>query len=185
MHTRRVNRSQRQSAGDRRRSRHRKTAGGGVHTDRPDQYERIRVLGSRPQSALWHAAQPIRPCPRQDSRRFVVRRRCFGIRWNGGCRTRHRHRRLVPNSSRHVRRRRIQADGATHIAARCGSAVVQPGFRRLPRQYRCLLRGDRFGHGGFAVGVWFARSAAGIDAAWRPPQRRSRRRRRQGSECFR
>ena len=60
-------------------------ARGGLRDRRPHQHDRIRLFRPRPQSALRHAAQSLRPRHRPHSRRLVVRRRRLGDRRHGLC----------------------------------------------------------------------------------------------------
>ena len=89
------------------------------------------------------------------------------------------------NSRRHVRYGRIQAHRPADIAAGCCPAVVQPGLGRFPGEFRFLLRGHRFGHGGRCRPHGTAGPADIVDTSRRTAQLRARRRRRPGRQYFR
>ena len=109
----------------------------------PHQHDRVRLLRSRHQPALRHAALAMGPRGRPHSRRQFVGHRGVGLRRHGGRWSRHRYRRLLPHSGGVLRHRRLQADRAARAGHRRAAAGAEPRFGGTACAERRVLRGDR------------------------------------------
>src|SRR2546430_87035 len=88
------------------------------HRHRPDQYDRVRLFRDRHQPALRHAEERMAARCGACARRIVLGRGGVSRRSHGAWRARHRYRRLVPDTGRLQRHRRLQADAASRTARR-------------------------------------------------------------------
>ena len=132
-------------AGCRRCTRRGAVAARGIHRDRPHQHDRVRLFRHRHQSPLRHAEKRLAAQYRSCARRLVVGRGGLDRRPHGLWRARHRHRRLLPDSCRLQRHRRLQADAAARAARRRRAVVVHPRQFRAARQFQPMLRHARCG----------------------------------------
>ncbi len=137
-HHGRLDRAARRRARGERRAERGAAARRGLHPDRPQQHDRVRLLGPGHQPALRHARQRLRPQGAAHSRRLVLGRGGLGDRRHGVRRARHRHRRLLPHPGGAQRHRRLQADRLSRADRRRVPVVAIARTRsgRSPR--RCI-----------------------------------------------